>query len=389
MRVGVSVGYGIRCTIFGHINYHYSCGRYWFQNLFSSGQFVNLSRRARSERKVCVLSHPKYESLNAVLVPGWTRTHGFFMLMGGFHLFRLPADTPSVPLARISSEPSNFVTPSGYSSREKEVPVCPLQIDDIPIAILEMMSPTEAELKDRGKSDGLTKLIVLVQTLWFVIQCIARGRQHLPLTELEVITLAYSMLNLFIYIFWWDKPQNVGCPIRVYKTSTAEHTKGGAAIEAWGANVGLAYKIFIYFVGDQDNFVDYSQESSLPMFWAARPDADEGNVTSLASAGTSLLAAGFGGIHFVAWYSEVPSRAELVLWRVACILLTAVPLIPWITMVIPTVSGFLQPIGLLLLIPPLYVAGRAATLLIAFTTLRSLPDAALIDVDWTTFIPHI
>src|SRR5271154_5503957 len=56
--------------------------------------------------------------LNAVLVPGWTRTHGFFMLMGGFHLFRLPADTRSVPLAHESSEPSDFVSPSGYSSRE-------------------------------------------------------------------------------------------------------------------------------------------------------------------------------------------------------------------------------------------------------------------------------
>jgi hypothetical protein len=32
-------------------------------------------------------SHAKCESLNTVLVPGWTRTHGLFMLMGGFHLF--------------------------------------------------------------------------------------------------------------------------------------------------------------------------------------------------------------------------------------------------------------------------------------------------------------
>jgi hypothetical protein len=117
------------------------------------------------------------------------------MLMGGFHLFRLPADTPSVSLAHMSSEPSDFVIPSGHSSREQEIPVCPLQIDDIPVAILETISPTKAELKDRGKSDGLTKLIVLVQTLWFIIQCIARGIQHLPLTELEVVTLAYTMLN--------------------------------------------------------------------------------------------------------------------------------------------------------------------------------------------------
>jgi hypothetical protein len=313
------------------------------------------------------------------------------MLMGGFHLFRLPADTPSIPLARISSEPSDFVTPSGYSPREQEIPVCPLQIDDIPVAILEMVSPTEAEIKDRGKSDGLTKLIVLVQTLWFVIQCIARGRQHLPLTELEVVTLAYTMLNFFIYGFWWDKPQNVRCPIRVYKTLTAEHKKGGERVATWetGRVAGLLQKAAMYFLGEQDDHVDYAQQSSLPMFWAGQPGSGDGIGVSMVM---SILAAGFGGIHFIAWNSEFPSRAELILWRVACIVLTAVPLTPWIVMfvVFALLDGAESTfLALFLPLPPLYIAGRAATLLIAFTALRSLPDAALIDVDWTTFIPHI
>jgi hypothetical protein len=287
------------------------------------------------------------------------------------------------------------MVPSGYSPREQEVPVCPLQVDDIPTGVLEILSPTEAELKDRGKSDGLTKLIILVQTLWFVIQCIARGMQRLPLTELEVITLAYTMLNFFIYVFWWKKPQNVGCPIRVYKASTAEHKMGGKELEAWefGSVKGLSEKVFMHFVGEQDGYIDYSQESSLPMFWAGRPDFG-GAVIMLASASMALLAAGFGGIHFIAWYSEFTSHVELILWRVACILLTSIPLTPWIAIFISAtfnfpgrvVFYFLVPFFLL---PPLYIAGRAATLVIAFTALRSLPDAALIDVDWTTFIPHI
>jgi hypothetical protein len=312
------------------------------------------------------------------------------MLMGGFHLFRLPADTPSVPLARISSEPSDFVIPSGYSSREQEAPICPLQIDDIPVAILEILSPTETEIKDRGKSDGLTKLIVLVQTLWFVIQCIARGRQHLPLTELEVVTLAYAMLNLFIYMFWWSKPQNVGCPIRVYKTSTAEHKAGGKEVMAFDSSSiwGMSERMTIYFMGLQDQYIDWSQESSLPMFWAGRPHSDLANLASLCML---LLATGFGGIHFIAWNSEFPSRSELIFWRVACILLTAAPPIPWVAGAVGIMSKSIVPIltAVFLLLPPLYIIGRAATLAIAFTTLRSLPDAALIDVDWTVFIPHI
>jgi hypothetical protein len=147
-------------------------------------------------------------------------------------------------------------------------------------------------------------------------------------------------------------------------------------------------KTFDYLRGGQDEFVDYSQRSSLPMFWSGRPDSGYSIIASLSM---SLLATGFGGIHFIAWSSEFPSHAELVLWRVACILLTAAPLTPWISaaasMLLECMLVVFVPA--IILLPPLYIACRAATLLIAFTTLRSLPDAALVDVDWTKFIPHV
>jgi hypothetical protein len=363
--------------------------------LWSMRQFIAAGEIQKKGK--CFLFCAKYGSLNTALVPGWTRTHGFFMLMGGFHLFRLPADTPSVPLAHIPFRQSEFVTPLEQSSREQEVPVCPLQIDDIPVAILEILSPTEIEIEDRGKSDWLTKSIVLVQALWFITQCIARRIQHLPLTELEVVTLAYATLNFLIYVFWWNKPQNVRCPIRVYKTATAEHKMGRKEVEAWktGGVTGLFEKAFLYLVGGQDRYVDYSQESSIPKFWAGQQDSHIG-VLVLASVGTSLSAVGFGVIHFIAWYSEFPSRAELILWRASCILLTAGPLIPLLVLIIARISNspvlvvvaaIFQLVSLPFIL--LYLPGRAVTLLIAFTTLRSLPDAALIDVDWTTFIPHI
>jgi hypothetical protein len=76
---------------------------------------------------------------------------------------------------------------------------------------LEIIVPftTEEEIKDRGESDEISKFIVILQTSWFIIQCIARSVNDLPLTELEIVTLAYGMLNFFVYIFWWDKPRNV------------------------------------------------------------------------------------------------------------------------------------------------------------------------------------
>ncbi|KIM24369.1 hypothetical protein M408DRAFT_233060 [Serendipita vermifera MAFF 305830] len=334
-------------------------------------------------------------------VPGWTRTHGHFMIMGGFHLFRLPAKAPSAPIPREFSKSSDFVAPSGRHSRCDEVPVCPLKFEDVPVDILEIIAPTETELKDRGKSDVLTKLIVLVQTLWFVAQCTARRTQRLPLTEIEVVTLAYATLNLFVYVFWWDKPRDVECPIRVYKMSTTTHEESGEKAEEWGQNLPFPWmeKIIAYTVGLQDNSVTLSKNCSIPMFWSGRVNS---NLLFVAGLGPSVLGTAFGAIHCLAWGSEFPSHLELILWRVSCVAMIAVPFIVailcavkvldeqtvevlpvWLSVVVITCAG------LTLLSAWLYIASRIATLLIAFTALRSLPPLALTTVNWTTLLPHV
>jgi len=49
------------------------------------------------------------------------------------------------------------------------------------------------------------------------MQCIARGVQGLPITELELATIVFAGLNFVIYLLWWDKPLNLRCGVRVYK----------------------------------------------------------------------------------------------------------------------------------------------------------------------------
>ncbi|KAJ2913944.1 hypothetical protein MD484_g6457, partial [Candolleomyces efflorescens] len=72
---------------------------------------------------------------------------------------------------------------------------------------------TREDIVDRSKGDALTKGLVIIQTLWFTAQCIARLVQRLALTELEVVTLAYAVLNGVTYFFWWDKPLDVQSPV--------------------------------------------------------------------------------------------------------------------------------------------------------------------------------
>ena len=45
---------------------------------------------------------------------------------------------------------------------------------------------TEEEIEDRSKADGLAKGIAVLQTTWFIAQCISRTAQGLIITEIEL-----------------------------------------------------------------------------------------------------------------------------------------------------------------------------------------------------------
>src|SRR6266540_5463758 len=76
---------------------------------------------------------------------------------------------------------------------------------------------TTTEICDKARGDFLSKAIVILQSLWFILQCIARGKQGLALTELELVTLALASLNGVMYFFWWDKPLGVNEPVKLYR----------------------------------------------------------------------------------------------------------------------------------------------------------------------------
>ena len=74
---------------------------------------------------------------------------------------------------------------------------------------------TEEEIEDRSKADGLAKGIAVLQTTWFIAQCLSRPAQGLIITEIELITLAIAALNGLLYFLWWNKPLDVRCCVPV------------------------------------------------------------------------------------------------------------------------------------------------------------------------------
>lgn len=64
---------------------------------------------------------------------------------------------------------------------------------------------TKSEIKDKSKGNPFAVL----QTAWFIAQYLERWAAGQPRTQLEVMTLAYAVLNILIHCLWFEKPLNV------------------------------------------------------------------------------------------------------------------------------------------------------------------------------------
>ena len=327
---------------------------------------------------------------NSLLERQWSTTHGFFMIMGGFHLFeRSPKET--------GKDNRNI-------SQEDDKPLHPLQALDLEDCdgYESFIMPTKAEIQDRGKSDWLAKSLVLLQTSWFIIQCIARAREHLPVTHLEIVTLAYAAMNFVMYIFWWNKPLNVNRPVRVFRKSNLNPASNGNQPRRSGT---IEWKLTLKAIGEgsktlvnlvlagQSDDVDLSRKDRVPRFWSD----DQGNDFLTADGIVLLVGVCFGAIHCIAWVFSFPTHTELLMWRISSVAITAIPIYIPFMMGLGTWLGdmnFENPGSTILYFGPLsggilYIIARAVTLVLAFTSLRDLPPGAYQTVHWTTFIPHV
>lgn len=66
-----------------------------------------------------------------------------------------------------------------------------------------------ADISDKSKASGLAKFLVVVQALWFGVQCIVRLFDELGLSLLELNVFGHALCALLLYCFWWDKPLDI------------------------------------------------------------------------------------------------------------------------------------------------------------------------------------
>jgi hypothetical protein len=71
---------------------------------------------------------------------------------------------------------------------------------------------SESQICDNSKANGLAKMLVCTQAIWFCAQCIVRSSQSLTICLLELNTFAHAVCALLIYLLWWNKPLDVEEP---------------------------------------------------------------------------------------------------------------------------------------------------------------------------------
>jgi len=118
----------------------------------------------------------------------WTKTHGFFLQMGGFMLYE--------------------------NGQNQHVLGWETLMEYYKAGRIDLSTITEASINDRSKADGFSKGLALLQIVWFIIQSLARfSTKRLALTEIELVTAALAILSLVMYFLWWNKPFNAEIPI--------------------------------------------------------------------------------------------------------------------------------------------------------------------------------
>lgn len=180
--------------------------------------------------------------------------HDFYVPMGGFTFEH--ADNTTSDSESTSAAPKRLEVVNLDWLHENH----PDSLPDLP----------DRSILDKSKADGLAKAVLLGQAIWFCLTSLTRLIQGLPLSLLEVTTLAHAFCAFVTYILWWHKPFNIHEPI-VLK--------------------------FDFVVGKN----------------AKIDDANDNVVFS----SLTLFAIIFGATHVAAWNSSFPTAVERIMWRCA------------------------------------------------------------------------
>ena len=332
----------------------------------------------------------------------WTIVHGFYAGMGGFVFDTVDENLPLY----IPDSKSLSVTGEGILGLAKLG-----HLPDIPLDFI----------LDKSKADNITKTLVIIQATWLLIQCISRLAAHLPLTLLEINTVAHVICVFGIYCLWWKKPWDIREPtvlsgdwVRPVRTYMYAHS---TILPSWRTY----WKYMTYpsnsipmtaelreLMSTVDGSVFDRADTLLNLRIMNWPAERLGSVKTKSRKLDQFIFGIapflYGGLHAAAFNAYFPSYVERIMWRVSTLYIAsgifAFLALPSLSLDDPdnnrasedkslppalVVCFVLLYIGCILL----YIVARIFIVAECFVWLRDVPAEMYQTPTWSQFLPHL
>ena len=337
--------------------------------------------------------------------PEWTMRHAFFADMGGFMLHA--SDCKPFP---INNKHIQWLATNDF------------------ITFPEVSS---LDIWDKSKADRLVKTIVCAQISWVTVSVVARAIQGLAVTTLELSTVSIVFCTVMTYFCWLHKPSDVKTPIHLF----TQHKMADILIAGGDAAKRPYHMTPLDFIDNlgptwSGNVMAFAgircgpQERPLPRL----PNDRFPHVRGIRQYLLIMMTLFSDGIHIFGWNFAFPSRSELIIWRVASLVMFCTAAVFWFAELFaglyrdglmemfkkivvnpsrvseanaarkqrpprpqPTPETFPLPweFAASMTVFLLYLVARAYVLAEMFAGLRELPHSVYQNVDWSNFFPHV
>ena len=245
----------------------------------------------------------------------WTLRHAFYADMGGFHL--QPPNWNSFP---IDAKQLHYLVQRGY---------------------VKLPNLEETHIRDKDKVDGMLRAITLVQTLWFIVNIIARKAQNLAITALELSTSAFVILSMGTTLCWLHKPADVQSPDFIHTEITIAQIllDGGKAAAAPYNNTPLDFASRQEWIWSimWAHGLSWLRKFNLAAPPLKRPINRFQNTIVPVIGGSAwalffVVSMAYFAIFVSAWNFSFPTKIESTLWRAASLTAMLSALVVFIAM---------------------------------------------------------
>lgn len=303
----------------------------------------------------------RYKTIQACNVAFWTRNHGFYADMGGLtvKMSMIPRTSETIP------EKAEGAPQRGIDYRIDVTDLLVLLRENV----IELPAMPLEDIKERSKQDNFANVIMYFQVSVFVTIALGRGVQGLPVSPLELTTIAFICCAAGVEFFWWKKPLDI-----------RSHTSVTISLD--GESQFLTVFPELLFAPSEQEKAELID----PKLFFGRFVEDTNEMHKKGIASLVTIGCIFGGIHLLAWNFSFPTEIERWLWRFFGISASSSLVCMYTTLwfcrnktarwTIVTCGGVL------------YSLSRTFLVVEAFVALRFVPIRLYETVSWEGTLPH-